>query len=227
MSGERERDMKAGCEAAREPVRTGRAIATWAGGLRRGLVLAGLGLWFLSGCAQQAAAPIGPAQALALLRTGRAPLDCGEACLGGWRTAQPQAAQLAASARWRELAALVLSTRYRDDLSLYYLGRAAEGVGYPGAAASYYQQSLGLSGTSQACAYLSRLCGGVALPRAASLRLAALERAFARARHRRPSPPGAPAAETAPGEEPVPTSSAPVPPPADYIEPPPVPPPGR
>ena len=116
---------------------------------------------------------------------------------------QPQAAQYDAAARWPELAATVLQANYEDDLSLYYLGRAAEGLGYPGAAASYYRQSLRFSGTSASCQYLSRICGGVALPRAAGMRLAAIDRQICAAaphqpRSGSPGNPGEP-----PGEEPV------------------------
>ena len=64
-----------------------------------------------------------------------------------------------------------MRTGYQDDLSLYYLGRAAEGMGFYPAAASYYQQSMELSGTSISCANLSRLCEGLALPADAARRL--------------------------------------------------------
>ena len=45
----------------------------------------------------------------------------------------------------------MLRIGYEDDLTLYYLGNAAEGTGYPGAAASYYRQSVRFSGSSAAC----------------------------------------------------------------------------
>ncbi len=41
---------------------------------------------------------------------------------------------------------------YQDDLSLFYLGRAAEGLGFTAGAAAYYQQSKELSGTAIGCA---------------------------------------------------------------------------
>ncbi len=147
------------------------------------LLLAGL----LAGCAEQPPAAISPADAVALLRTGRPLLNCRDACVAEWRAAQPQAAQLDQAGRWTELAALVVRIGYQDDLALYYLGRAAEGLGYPGAASSYYRQSTYLSGTANACGQLSRLCGGVILPRAASSRLAAIDRDLNR--QRRPGPP--------------------------------------
>jgi len=142
--------------------------------LRGGLIGPAL-LLLLAGCAGQTVS-IAPQQALASLKTGQAQLACRESCLAAWQAAQPRAAELAAGRRWGDLAALVLGIGYQDDLTLYYLGNAAEGIGSPGAAASYYRQSLRLSGTTASCLNLSRLCGGVVLPRAASVRLAAIER---------------------------------------------------
>lgn len=170
-----------------------------------------------------------PAGSLALLRAGRPLLSCRQPCLAEWRSAQPQAAQLDVSARWQDLAVLLLRIGYQDDLSLYYLGRAAEGIGYRGAAASYYRQSTQLSGTSISCRRLSGLCGGVALPRAAAVRAAAVERELARARSRRTEPqPQEPAtpgvAPEAPDEEapaPNPVASPGAPTASEYIEPPP------
>ena len=138
------------------------------------------------GCAQQAPT-ITPADAVAQVQTGRALLTCRDACLTEWRRLQPQAAQLEAAARWPQLAATVLQAGYEDDLSLYYLGRVAEGLGYTAAAASYYRQSLRLSGTSASCQNLSRMCGGVDPPRAAGARLASIERQVYAPR-RRPTP---------------------------------------
>lgn len=208
-----------------------------------GTVLIGLACLGLAGCAGQPAA-VTPAGSLALLQTGRPVLSCREACLGEWQRAQPQAAQLDASGHFQDLAVLVMRIGYQDDLSLYYLGRAAEGLGYRAAAASYYRQSTQLSGTSISCQYLSRQCGGVALPRAAATRLAAVERTLNSPRPRRtgPAPAGPEAsqaapAEAAPAELAAPAPSAmpsPVPSPAsrpaaspagpgayEYIEPPP------
>jgi len=159
---------------------------------RAGLaLLAAIGL---AGCVASPGpfADITPERAAAELETGRPLLACREACLEEWRRVQPQAAQLAEAARWRELAATVLHVGYQDDLSLYYLGRAAEGLGYLAAAASYYRQSQEISGTSLSCAYMSRQCGGVALPAATSAPLAAIERTFARPRYRRGRAPAGP-----------------------------------
>jgi hypothetical protein len=113
---------------------------------------------------------------LAILQLGRPVLDCRDACLSEWKRVQPRAAQLDAKAQWGELAVLVMRSGYQDDLSLYYLGKAAEGLGFYAAASNYYRQSKVLSGTSIACANLSRMCGDVSLPSSSIERLAAAER---------------------------------------------------
>src|SRR5437763_12261955 len=88
----------------------------------------GWGCLLLAACAPQPAT-VSPAETVARLRTGEPLLRCREPCVAAWRQAQPQAAQLAASGRWADLAALTISVDYQDDLSLYYLGQAAERLG--------------------------------------------------------------------------------------------------
>jgi hypothetical protein len=141
---------------------------------------------FLAGCAPGRLANMSAPESLAALQTGRPVLACREACLAEWQQTQPRAAQLEMSARWSDLAVLVMQTGYQDDLSLYYLGRAADGLGYRSAALSYYRQSMQLSDTSISCRNLSHLCGGLALPAAASQRIAAIDRLLAPPR--RPAP---------------------------------------
>src|SRR5260221_4143496 len=118
------------------------AMRTWC---HRGLVAAAC--WALFGCAERADT-VKPAEPLAQLRAGRALLSCHDPCLAEWRSAQPQAAQLDAAARWQDLAMLLTRSGYQDDLSLYYLGRAAEGLAAREAAAGYYRQSTQISGTA-------------------------------------------------------------------------------
>jgi hypothetical protein len=141
--------------------------------IRREVVIA-LALLVLCGCAGGGAdnhINMSRSEILAQVQLGRSVLHCEEACLPAWRDAQPRAALLDASSQWGDLAVLVTRAKYRDDLSLYYLGRAAEGMGFYSAAVSYYRQSTGLSRTSASCAYLSRLCGGAMLPTDAAQRL--------------------------------------------------------
>jgi hypothetical protein len=196
---------------------------------QRGLVAASCLALF--GCAERADT-VKPAETLAQLRAGRPLLSCHDPCLVEWRRVQPEAAQLDAAARWQDLALLLARTGYQDDLSLYYLGRAAEGLAAREAAASYYRQSTRVSGTASSCQSLSRLCGGVTLPRAAALRVAAIDRDLNRARPRRTetAPPGPVAPEPGPVEvaapAPAPPPPSPImrpvgPPASEYIEPPP------
>jgi hypothetical protein len=95
----------------------------------------------LFGCAEQADT-VKPAETLAQLRAGRPLLTCREPCLAAWRSAQPQAAQLDAGARWQDLAMLLARTQYQDDLSLYYLGRRRRN--FLRWQAGYYRQSTQL-----------------------------------------------------------------------------------
>jgi hypothetical protein len=182
-------------------------------------VLTALGGLTLAGCAAVPPA-LSPADAVAALKTGQPLLHCRDACLAAWQRATPQAAQLDGAGRWAELATLVESIGYEDDLSLYYLGRAAEALGYPGAAASYYRRSVFLSDTSTGCRYFSRTCGGVVLPQAAFVRLAAIERELGPLRYpqSRPSAPPRPKApelsppngpEATPDAAPEPTAAEP------------------
>jgi hypothetical protein len=195
-----------------------------------------LGGALLAACAEQPASSVNPETGLVSMQTGVALLRCRDACLADWRREQPQAQKLDAGGQWHDLAVLVIRVGYQDDLSLYYLGRAAEGLGFSTGAASYYRQSTELSGTAIACATLSRQCGGVSLPQAASSRLAAVTIEINRARRPPPSaPPGKPTTPSESGTagttpavaEPVPAVAPSPPPPAkptdtkDYIEPPP------
>src|SRR3954453_13134571 len=154
------------------------------------------------GCVQQNPA-VDPVTAASQLRTGAPLLHCRAECLAEWHRAQPDAAQLDAAGRWSELAALVIAINYQDDLTLYYLARAAEGLGYPTAAASYYRQSTYISGTSLSCQHESGVCGGVVLPDAALARIGALEREAKRSRPRFPRPSATGAKPANAGSKPV------------------------
>jgi len=200
----------------------------------------GLGCALLAGCAEQHSG-VSPDSGLTLMQTGVPILSCRDACLTDWRREQPQAQRLyAGGGQWRDLATLLIRVGYQDDLSLYYLGRAAEGLGFPAGAAAYYRQSTTLSGTSIACANLSRQCGGLVLPQAAALRLSSVTLQLERSRRVAPAPPqvkASPAASEgvatgASPDEAAPPAPAPVPAPSpspvanpadtkDYIEPPP------
>jgi hypothetical protein len=182
-------------------------------------LIAGFGAAVLAACAPENA-PVSPEQLMAMIPTGQPLLTCRADCLAAWRTAEPQAGTLAASHRWTDLALLVLRVNYEDDLTVYYLAEAAQSMGYRTAAASYYRQSIELSGGPAACAVYSGLCGGVALPRAAIARLAALVHLVPR---RAPVPREKPAPSVAeppapPAAPPAPPAEPPAPPAAPPVE---------
>jgi len=167
----------------------------------------------LAGCGQQSPA-VDPVAAVAQLSTGAPLLRCRAECVTDWRRAQPYAAQLEAMGRWAELAALILTINYQDDLTLYYLARAADGLGYSTAAVNYYRQSTYISGTALSCQHESGVCGGVVLPNAALARIEVLE---SEARQPRSRPPRSSATAARPpriGAKPVPGEERKLRPPA-------------
>jgi hypothetical protein len=109
------------------------------------------------------------------LQAGEPMRDCRIACLDAWRANRATALVLNETRRWPELAVLVMQTGYTDDLTYFYLGRAAEGLGYREAAKTYYQISARLSAAGLACIKENPdLCNGQRLPAAAEARLAEL-----------------------------------------------------
>jgi hypothetical protein len=114
-------------------------------------------------------------EVLRRLQAGEPMLDCRLACLDAWRTNRTTALVLNETRRWRELAILVMQTGYTDDLTYFYLGRAAEGLGYREAAKTYYQISARFSAAGLTCIKENPdLCNGQRLPAAAEARLAEL-----------------------------------------------------
>jgi hypothetical protein len=173
--------------------------------------MAAIVLLMVTGCGPQKPV-VDSAAAVAQLSTGAPLLSCRADCVAEWRRAQPHAAQLDAAARWSELAALVITINYQDDLTLYYLGRAAEGLGYPAAAVSYYRQSTYISGSSLSCQHESGVCAGVVLPDVALARIDALESQARRSRfqpRRQPAKPPPAGSKPLPSAEPKPQALAP------------------
>lgn len=106
-------------------------------------------------------------------RSGYASLACGLNCRYAWSAQRPQALGLYGTGQWQSLASLVMRTGYGNDLTWYYLGRAAEALGYLPAAQRYYSTSISFAGTSGSCTYetsappnigqfLSQVLGGAA-----------------------------------------------------------------
>jgi hypothetical protein len=101
----------------------------------------------LSACESKYAAltPELQASMLADLRAGKLNLDCDTKCSLTWINQAPAIHALDIAERWNDLAIKVMQVGYGQDLAYYYLGQAAQGLGYHQAAIGYYQYSLALS----------------------------------------------------------------------------------
>jgi hypothetical protein len=93
-----------------------------------------------------------PDQLMREFQAGEPMLDCQLDCSAAWGTNRQKVRTLDATGRWQELALLVMQIGYMDDLSYYYLGRAAENLGYLPAAERYYRIAERLSVTQMSCA---------------------------------------------------------------------------
>ena len=107
-------------------------------------------------------------------RHGEAVLKC-DNC--GWAFSQRagRLLELYRQREWENLAREVMDVGYVQDISWYYLGAAAEGLGLPHAR-QYYRQAESLAGNREThCkGALADLCNGVDLPRQAREALARL-----------------------------------------------------
>jgi len=106
------------------------------------------------------------------LKAGDPIRECNYACRDAWNLNRPTALILNETRHWPELAVLVMQTGYVNDLTYYYLGRAAEGLGYRDAAKTCYQISERLTVSGRACsAEGATFCNGEVFPAAAQARL--------------------------------------------------------
>ena len=133
----------------------------------------------LAACAAQAPRVSEETQ-LQQLQSGEASLNCTTLpCQFNWVSQRPNALQMYNSERWRELAVLVMRGGYRNDLTYFYLGRAAEGLNYLTAAEGYYRTSEQLSASELACVRGNNSCDGFTLPDLAEARLRSVQAALA------------------------------------------------
>jgi hypothetical protein len=99
------------------------------------------------------------------VRKGTAELTCrSSACERIWLARVEQAANLTTQARWAELSTLLTVTNYSSDLGYYFLGRAADGLGSPRAAAHYYEIAKAELNGDRSCEAIG-LCRGLGIPR--------------------------------------------------------------
>src|SRR6266852_9681762 len=92
-----------------------------------------------------------PDQLMSQFQAGQPMLDCRADCGGAWSINRQKVATLDAAGRWQDLALLVMQIGYMNDLSYYYLGHAAENLGYLPAAQRYYRIAERLSVTQMSC----------------------------------------------------------------------------
>jgi hypothetical protein len=99
---------------------------------------------------------------LTKLESGEVRLSCGVACSGAWgRSARRRAKALYDNGLWKDLAIEVARVGFKADQTYYYLGRAAEELGYTNAARTYYK--LGLANDYK-CDGLLNNCNGLVFP---------------------------------------------------------------
>lgn len=108
--------------------------------------LTGLGL-MLSGCANkyEALTPEIQAKMMDDLKLGKLVLDCGAKCSLTWLARVDSIHMYDTAEKWPDLAQTVMQIGYGQDLAYYYLGQAAQGLGYHEAAIAYYRWSLALN----------------------------------------------------------------------------------
>ncbi len=101
----------------------------------------------LAGCANKydSVTPELQASMLDDLKAGKQNLDCGQKCLFTWAAQAGSIHALDLAENWTALAVRVMQIGYGEDLSYYYLGQAAQGLGYHPAAIIYYGTALQLS----------------------------------------------------------------------------------
>ena len=91
-------------------------------------------------------------------------LECTLGCAFRWGSNRREIKGLYNDGLWRELAMRVIKIGHQSELSYFYLGRAAEEMGYLTAAENYYKLSI----TSLKCAGFLNVCNGIDLPRSLS-----------------------------------------------------------
>jgi hypothetical protein len=101
------------------------------------------------------------------LKAGNVTLDCSVNCMLSWNSQVPALQALDLAEQWDDLATKVVQIGYKQDLAYYYLGQAAQGLGYHEAAITYYRQALILTATPsplEQCSHsvvLPNACQGV------------------------------------------------------------------
>lgn len=149
------------------------------------------------------------------VRSGKATLGCGtEQCERTWNARRRFAAEYVRQMRWAELAATVLAADYASDLTYFYLARAAEGLGAPRAALSYYNQARQQANGPRTCQRTAS-CDGIDVAAQAAAAATAIQRRQASAPRPAVQPVAAPVEAPAPTEFKLPPAATDTPPAAE------------
>ena len=100
-------------------------------------------------------------------------MTCRISCSGEWGKNRKLFKSLYDARRWRELATGVYQIGFNEDLSWFYLGAAADGLGYARAALTYYENSL--TAEHKCNTMLLNICNDLDVPVLVKNRLASLE----------------------------------------------------
>lgn len=117
-------------------------------------------------------------QMMADLKIGTLNLNCQFECDWSWLGKFKEMVALHNANQWEPLAMLVMQVGHEKDIAYYFLGRAAEGLGYKQAAKNYYQRSAELSGDTVNLHHYRSLdngCAGIDLASVLPTRLASLK----------------------------------------------------
>jgi hypothetical protein len=112
--------------------------------------IGGVSLVAMAGCTLKNV-NVPPSELMRQVQAGQPMLDCRAECSGAWGQNRQQVRILDATGRWQDLALLVAQVGYMNDLSYYYLGHAAENLGYWQAAQRYYRIAERLSVGPMSC----------------------------------------------------------------------------
>ncbi|PWC56794.1 hypothetical protein TSO221_00725 [Azospirillum sp. TSO22-1] len=105
--------------------------------------------------------------------SGKAELDCYLACATRFGSGQATMRNLHDAGRWDDLAKLVITIGYNQDISWYYLGRSAEGLGLHDAALTYYKRAI--SSEYKCLTFMLNVCSGLAVPETVNQRIAMID----------------------------------------------------
>ncbi len=96
---------------------------------------------------------------------GEVNLDCNLACSFSSGTNRKSMTELYSNQNWKDLAIVITKLNFPRDVNYFYLGRAAEELGYRQAAKIYYQKAIELSTSSKRCGYVFKYqCNGIDVP---------------------------------------------------------------